>query len=187
MGCCVCRISGLCTYLHAWLHILFKKLGACLFFFFFSNHSSLLTQFSSFITHHLKYPNFPNPTRLDIVFCSHHSKFSTFCGPIPVIWGSFYNFFFPFNPQYPNSLNVVKKKKKNTHTHTQKPKLTEPSEGRRRKRKRKRKEEEEDHLVWKEKEKRRRRRTQTHRTQWKKKKKVKSCSWALTVGPLVRV
>ena len=120
MGCCVCRISGLCTYLHAWLHILFKKLGACLFFFFFfSNHSSLLTQFSSFITHHLKYPNFPNPTRLDIVFCSHHSKFSTFCGPIPVIWGSFYNFFFPFNPQYPNSLNVVKKKKK-THTHTPK-------------------------------------------------------------------
>ena len=96
-----------------------RNLGpVCFFFFFFSNHSSLLTQFSSFITHHLKYPNFPNPTRLDIVFCSHHSKFSTFCGPIPVIWGSFYNFFFPLQPPIPKLIERSEKKK--THTHTPK-------------------------------------------------------------------
>ena len=44
------------------------------FFFFLS----LLTQFSSLITHCLKYPNFLNPTRLDTVFTSHHSNISTF-------------------------------------------------------------------------------------------------------------
>ena len=37
--------------------------------FFFCYHSSLLTQFSSLITHHLKYPNFPKPTH----FGTHHS------------------------------------------------------------------------------------------------------------------
>ena len=39
--------------------------------------SSLITQFSSLITHHLKYPNFLIPTRLAIVFNSHHSIIST--------------------------------------------------------------------------------------------------------------
>ena len=33
-----------------------KKVNKALFGFFF-HHSSLLTQFSSLITHHLKYPN----------------------------------------------------------------------------------------------------------------------------------
>ena len=39
--------------------------------FFFCHHSLLLTQFSSLITYHLKYPNFPNSTRLALItqFC----------------------------------------------------------------------------------------------------------------------
>ena len=46
-----------------------------LVFFFFS---SLFTQFSSLITHHLKYPISHYPTRLDTAFTSYHSNISTF-------------------------------------------------------------------------------------------------------------
>ena len=48
-------------------------------FVFFFHHLSLLTQFLSLITHHLKYPNFLYPTCLAFS-ASHHSIFSTFCG-----------------------------------------------------------------------------------------------------------
>ena len=55
-----------------------KSQGAV--WFFENNHSSLLTQFSSLITHHLKYPNFLYPTRLAHVFIFSSLKFSTVCG-----------------------------------------------------------------------------------------------------------
>ena len=44
---------------------------------FYFHHSSLLTQFSSLVTHYLKYPNFLIPTRLATIFNSHHSIIST--------------------------------------------------------------------------------------------------------------
>ena len=60
--------------------------GAVWFFFFF-HHSSLLTQFSSLITLHLKYPNFLYPpvwhTSLNF---SSLKFFYFFVGPIPVNW-----------------------------------------------------------------------------------------------------
>ena len=48
-----------------------------LFFFFFFNHPSLLTQFSSLVTHNLKYPNFLYPPVWHIFLLSHHSNIST--------------------------------------------------------------------------------------------------------------
>ena len=139
--------------------------------FFFS---SLITQFSPlisyhsfFITHYLKYPNFPNPTCLDIVFSSHHSKFSTFCGPHTCNLVQFLLFFSPLQPSIP--------------------KLTKPSEKKKRKKKKKIKktrpdlawkeeeeEEEEDHLVWKEKEKKEEEELKLHEPSVKKKKKNSS-------------
>ena len=47
-----------------------------LFGFFFG--SSLITHYSIFITHHLKYPNSLHPTCLATVFTTHHSNISTF-------------------------------------------------------------------------------------------------------------
>ena len=67
----------------------------------------LVTQFSSLITHHLKYHVFLAPS-----LTSHHSIFFTlFVGPIPITGAAFsFSFFFFF--QYPNTLNPVKEKKK---------------------------------------------------------------------------
>ena len=45
--------------------------------------SSLITPYSIFVTHHLKYPNFLNPTRLTLFSASHHSNISIFVGLIP--------------------------------------------------------------------------------------------------------
>ena len=67
----------------------------------------LVTQFSSLITHHLKYHVCLAPS-----LTSHHSIFFTlFVGPIPITGAAFFFFFF-LSIQYPNSLNPVKKKKK---------------------------------------------------------------------------
>ena len=56
-------------------------------FFFFFHHSSLLTQFSSPITHHLKYPNFLYPPvwHTSLSFSS-LKFFYFFVGLIPVNW-----------------------------------------------------------------------------------------------------
>ena len=90
--------------------LILSKIKGCLVFFF------VITPHSIFITHYLKYPNFPNPTRLDTVFNSQYSKFSTFCGPhtcnLVQLLLFFFFFFFPFNPQYPNSPNPVKEEEK---------------------------------------------------------------------------
>ena len=65
------------------------------FFFFWSLISSFNFRHSSLITYHLEYPNFLIPTRLAIVFISHHSIIST------VLWDphidpkkTFLSFFF---------------------------------------------------------------------------------------------
>ena len=52
----------------AWVLLSYQKLRPYLDFFFFL---SLITPHSIFFTHHLKYPNFPNPTHLALItqFC----------------------------------------------------------------------------------------------------------------------
>ena len=98
-----------------------RTIKGLLGFFFF-----LITRHLIFVTHHLKYPNPYTPPVWHHHLTCYYSKFSTVCGPHtwnlvqPLLF-----FFSPFNPQYPNSPNLVEKKKK--------PKLTEPSERRRKK------------------------------------------------------
>ena len=74
------------------------------------HHPSLITQFLSFITHHssLKTPH-PVWHQHSLVITQY---FSTIYGPHTCTLCSFYSFFFSFNLQYPNSLNLVRKKKK---------------------------------------------------------------------------
>ena len=62
---------------------------------------SLITQFSSLITHHLKHPTpFGTITHLSLL-----NIFQLFVGPIHVPCAAFTFFFFPFNSRYPNSPN----------------------------------------------------------------------------------
>ena len=61
-----------------------EEVRGCLVFFFLN--FSFNFHYSSFITHHLKYPNsLYGYTHLfgTLFLASHHSIFSTFCGPIP--------------------------------------------------------------------------------------------------------
>ena len=77
-----------------------KNIRPCLVYFFF------ITQFSSLVTHHSKYP-----TRLaQSLTCYHSIFFILFVGPIPVTLCRIFFFFFFFHLV---SLNPVKKKKKN--------------------------------------------------------------------------
>ena len=115
-------------------------------FGFFFPYSSLLNQFSSLITHHLKYPNSLHEVCLapSLVITQ---NFQLFVGPIPVTWCSFYSFFFFLQPPIPKLIEPSEKKK------NQKPKLTEPSERRRRRRRRKKKKSPKTWTQWKKKEK----------------------------------
>ena len=79
---------------------LFKKNGHSSLSF---HHLSLITQFLSFITHHLKYI---------IPFGTITQYFSTVCGPHTCTLYSFYLFFFFSSTPNPNSPNPVRKKKR---------------------------------------------------------------------------
>ena len=85
----------------------FKKIGHSSLSF---HHPSLITQFSSLITHYLKYP-----TPFDIVtYLSSLNIFQLFVGPIPVPCAAFtFFFFFPSTPSTQiNQIQWEKKKKK---------------------------------------------------------------------------
>ena len=71
-------------------------------------HLSLITHYSSLITHHLKYP-----IRLALSLTCHHSIFFTlFVGLMPVTRCSFFFFFFFLVPKLTVNLFLKKKKKK---------------------------------------------------------------------------
>ena len=76
---CVCDVPMI---LHAYLMLMDshpcygESLGAVWFFFFITPYSLIfVTHHSLLITHHLKYPNFLNPTRLAHIFSFSSLKF----------------------------------------------------------------------------------------------------------------
>ena len=147
-----------------------KEYKALFGFFFY--HSSLLTQFSLLITHHVKHPT----SFGTITYLSSLNIFQLFVGHIPVTWCNFY-FFFSFNPQYPNSSNLVKKKKPRNHMQWKK-KKKKPSSV-----KGKRKKEDEETACIEPSEERKKKRKEKKR----KKERVKSCGWVWQWDPVYDV
>ena len=83
----------------------FKKIGHSSLSF---HHPSLITQFSSLITHYLKYPT-PFDT---VTYLSSLNIFQLFVGPIPVPCAAFTFFFFYLKPPVPKFIKSSGKKKK---------------------------------------------------------------------------
>ena len=68
---------------------------------------------SSLYNSSLKIPQFPKVACLTLISNFDNSKNFTFCGTHGLTWCSFYFLFlFSFNPQYPNSPNLVKRNEK---------------------------------------------------------------------------
>ena len=75
------------------------------FSFFITHHSSLNFRHSSFITHHLKYPNFPNPTRLAHVFSFLSLNFFYFLWDHT--WAPYQTFLLAYPPHTISSFHIV--------------------------------------------------------------------------------
>ena len=75
------------------------------FSFFITHHSSLNFRHSSFITHHLKYPNFPNPTRLAHVFSFLSLNFFYFLWDHT--WAPYQTFLLAYPPHTISSFHIT--------------------------------------------------------------------------------
>ena len=95
--------------------VLCGNVRPCLDFFFY--HSSLLSQFPSLITHHLKYPITLHKVCLASSLNLSSLKIFNYLWVPPVTWCSFYFFFFFFflQPPVPKLIEPSEKKKKTAH------------------------------------------------------------------------